>query len=103
MAGFLASDAEYEIPDYTCDSKNDYSLHELHFNKSSWENQNDTMAISSNDYTIIDNLSPIWRPKKKSTRRKSRKVHSVEWKRTVAQEIEFSESDSETDPEICSK
>jgi hypothetical protein len=103
MAGLLAPDAEYEIPDYTRDSEDDYSLRELHLDESGWENQNDAMAISSDDHAIIENLPPIRRPKKKFTSRKSGKAHSVKRKRTVAQEVELSESDSETDPETCSK
>jgi len=106
MAGLLATDAEYEIPENNNDSHNSWDDYSLHLEESGWESQDDVyMAISSDDNAFVGNLPPIQKSSfsraTQQSEKKSAKGHRG--RRTAAQEVVLSESDSETDPETCSK
>lgn len=110
MAGLLATDAEAaerEIPEYNDNLRNSWD-DSLRLDESGWESLDDlyTTMVSSDDNAIVEYLLPAHKLSFStgSTQRTEKKpAKHVQGKRTVAQEVELSESDLEPDPETCGK
>jgi hypothetical protein len=95
------------MPENNNDSHNSWDNHSLHLEESGSETQDDFyMAISSDDDAILKNL-PSTQKSSYSTRRtqwsEKKSAKGVRGRQTAAQEVELSESDSETDPKTCGK
>jgi hypothetical protein len=108
VAGLLATDADYEIPENNDDSHNSWAQswdddYSLCLDESGWESRDMAISSDDDDDAIVKNLPPVQKSYFPTQRSEKKSAKGVQERRTVTQEVELSESDSETDPETCGK